>query len=69
MSPSPLLPLTTLRAFEAAARRGSFSAAAEELHVTAAAVSHRIEALAPLRRAMDTAIGPSARRDDAAPPS
>ncbi|WP_318152558.1 LysR family transcriptional regulator [Halomonas sp. M4R1S46] len=55
MSPSPRLPLTTLRAFEAAARRGSFSAAAEELHVTAASVSPRIETLAPLRRAMDTA--------------
>ncbi|MGC3871892.1 LysR substrate-binding domain-containing protein [Halomonas sp. GXIMD04776] len=39
------LPLATLRAFEAAARLSSFSAAANELHVTAAAVSHRIKAL------------------------
>ena len=45
MPPSPRLPLATLRAFEAAARLGSFSAAADELHVTAAAVSHRIKAL------------------------
>ncbi|WP_136255115.1 LysR substrate-binding domain-containing protein [Onishia niordana] len=45
MSPSSRLPLPTLRAFEAAARHGSFSAAADELHVTAAAVSHRIKAL------------------------
>ncbi|MDN3557426.1 LysR substrate-binding domain-containing protein [Halomonas maura] len=41
----PRLPLATLHAFEAAARRGSFSAAADELHVTPAAVSHRIKAL------------------------
>ncbi|RAR64190.1 LysR family glycine cleavage system transcriptional activator [Onishia taeanensis] len=45
MMPSSRLPLATLRAFEAAARHGSFSAAADELHVTAAAVSHRIKAL------------------------
>ncbi|QFU02902.1 Glycine cleavage system transcriptional activator [Halomonas sp. THAF5a] len=45
MSPASRLPLPTLRAFEAAARHGSFSAAADELHVTAAAVSHRIKAL------------------------
>ncbi|MDI5935786.1 LysR substrate-binding domain-containing protein [Halomonas kalidii] len=45
MTRTPRLPLATLRAFEAAARLGGFSAAAEELHVTAAAVSHRIKAL------------------------
>lgn len=38
-------PLGTLRAFEAAARHGSFARAAEELHVTAAAVSQRIKEL------------------------
>jgi LysR family glycine cleavage system transcriptional activator len=37
--------LAALQAFEAAARHGSFSVAADELHVTAAAVSHRIKAL------------------------
>ncbi|MBB3141074.1 LysR substrate-binding domain-containing protein [Halomonas organivorans] len=45
MIASSRLPLATLRAFEAAARLGSFSAAAMELHVTPAAVSHRIKAL------------------------
>ncbi|GGX89313.1 DNA-binding transcriptional activator GcvA [Litchfieldella qijiaojingensis] len=45
MNRTPLPPLATLRAFEAAARLGSFSIAAEELHVTAAAISHRIKAL------------------------
>ena len=37
--------LSALRAFEAAARRGSFKQAADELAVTATAVSHRIRAL------------------------
>ncbi|MEM6677857.1 MAG: LysR family transcriptional regulator [Pseudomonadota bacterium] len=37
--------LTTLRAFEAAARLGSFKAAADELHVTPAAVSRSIARL------------------------
>jgi len=40
-----LPPLTALRAFEAAARYLSFSKAADELHVTPAAVSHQIHAL------------------------
>src|SRR5438128_12009408 len=40
-----LPPLSALRAFEAAARHMSFSKAAEELHVTPAAVSHQIHAL------------------------
>jgi LysR family glycine cleavage system transcriptional activator len=40
-----LPPLGALRAFEAAARRLSFVKAAEELHVTPAAVSHQVKAL------------------------
>ncbi len=40
-----LPPMNTLRAFEAAARHLSFTQAAEELHVTQAAVSHQIKAL------------------------
>jgi len=40
-----LPPLNALRAFEAAARHLSFTKAAEELHVTPAAVSHQIKAL------------------------
>lgn len=39
------LPLSGLRVFEAAARLGSFKAAAEELAVTPTAVSHQIRAL------------------------
>ena len=39
------VPLNGLRALEAAARHMSFSAAAEELCVTPAAVSHQIKAL------------------------
>ena len=40
-----LPPLNTLRSFEAAARTGSFSQAAEELAATASAVSHQIKSL------------------------
>ncbi|MGB3146844.1 MAG: LysR substrate-binding domain-containing protein [Paracoccaceae bacterium] len=40
-----LPPLTTLAAFEAAARHLSFKEAAQELNVTAGAVSHQIKAL------------------------
>jgi LysR family glycine cleavage system transcriptional activator len=40
-----LPPLNALRAFEAAARHESFSAAAEELHVTHGAISHHVKAL------------------------
>ncbi len=39
------LPLTALRAFEAAARLGSFAAAAEELGVTPGAVSAQVKSL------------------------
>ena len=40
-----LPPLNALRAFEAAARQLSFSRAAQEMHVTPAAVSHQVKAL------------------------
>ena len=40
-----LPPLSSLRAFEAAARHGSFKAAADELGVTATAISHQIRTL------------------------
>lgn len=43
--PQPLPPLKGLRAFETAARQGSFTAAAEELAVTPAAVSHQVRRL------------------------
>jgi LysR family glycine cleavage system transcriptional activator len=38
-------PLNALRAFEAAARHGSFKRAGVELHVTAAAISHQVKEL------------------------
>jgi LysR family transcriptional regulator, glycine cleavage system transcriptional activator len=41
----PLPPLQALRALEAAARRRSFSRAAEELHLTHSAVSHHLRSL------------------------
>ncbi|MES2048028.1 MAG: LysR family transcriptional regulator, partial [Pseudomonadota bacterium] len=40
-----LPPLNALRVFEVAARRLNFTRAAEELHVTNAAVSHQIKLL------------------------
>jgi len=48
-----LPPLSTLRAFEAAARLESFSRAADEISVTHGAVSHQIRAL---ERALGTAL-------------
>ena len=42
---SHLPSLNALRAFEAAGRHLSFSKAAEELHVTPAAVGHQVKAL------------------------
>ena len=45
MADKPLPPLTSLRAFEAAARLLSFTRAARELHVTPAAISHQIRGL------------------------
>lgn len=43
--PGKLPPLNALRAFEAGARHLSFTKAADELHVTQAAVSHQVKAL------------------------
>lgn len=43
--PSPLPPLAAIRAFEAAARHRSFTAAAAELGMTQAAVSYQIKVL------------------------
>ncbi len=56
-----LPPLNALRAFEAAGRHLSFTRAAEELHVTQAAVSHQIKALetwldAPLFKRLNRAL-------------
>ncbi|WP_064746640.1 LysR substrate-binding domain-containing protein [Lysobacter antibioticus] len=63
------LPLTALRSFESAARRLSFKAAAEELHVTPTAISHQVRQLetwlgAPLfeRRARGVALTGEGRR-------
>lgn len=42
---TPLPPLTALRAFDAAARHMSFAKAADELHVTPAALSFQIKSL------------------------
>ena len=43
--PRQLPPLNALRAFEAAGRHLSFTKAADELHVTPAAISHQVKAL------------------------
>ncbi|WP_299352468.1 transcriptional regulator GcvA [uncultured Shimia sp.] len=56
-----LPPLTALRAFEAAARHMSFSRAADELHVTPAALSFQIKSLeehlgAPVFRRLNRAV-------------
>ena len=40
-----LPPLNALKAFEAAARHGSFARAAEELHVSAGAISRHVKLL------------------------
>lgn len=45
-----LPPLDALRVFEAAARHGSFNAAADELNLTPSAVSHRIRTLEDVLR-------------------
>jgi LysR family glycine cleavage system transcriptional activator len=44
-NPYDMPPLTMLRAFEAASRRGAFNEAASELNVTPGAVSHQVKAL------------------------
>ncbi|MFI5014723.1 MAG: transcriptional regulator GcvA [Hyphomicrobiales bacterium] len=46
----PMPPLNALRAFEAAARHLSLTKAAQELHVTAGALSHQIRGLEELLR-------------------
>ena len=43
--PNPLPPSSTLRALEAVARLGSFTAAARELNLTQTAISHQIRIL------------------------
>jgi LysR family transcriptional regulator, glycine cleavage system transcriptional activator len=43
--PTPLPPLNALKTFESAARHLSFRKAAEELHVTPAAVGHQVNSL------------------------
>lgn len=45
MTPKGMPPLSALRAFEAAGRLQSFTRAAQELHVTTAAVSHQVRGL------------------------
>lgn len=45
MTDLPLPPLSAIRAFEAAARRGNFTAAGDELGLTQAAVSYQIRQL------------------------
>src|SRR5262249_57777433 len=64
----PMPPLNALGAFEATARHLSFSKAAEELHVTPAALSHQIRGLEELlarklfeRRARSIALTEAAR--------
>lgn len=59
--PANLPPLTALRAFDAAARHLSFARAAEELHVTPAALSFQIKSLEehlgqPLFRRLNRAV-------------
>ena len=59
--PERLPPLTALRAFDAAARHMSFAKAADELHVTPAALSYQIKSLeehlgAPLFRRLNRAV-------------
>lgn len=68
-SPTPLPPLAAIRAFEAAARHGSFTRAGAELGLTQAAVSYQIKLLedrvgAPLfrRRARGVALTPDGAR-------
>lgn len=54
------LPLPALRAFEAAARHGSFRRAAEEIHVSPSAISHAIRRLeASVRTQLFLRSGPS----------
>jgi LysR family transcriptional regulator, glycine cleavage system transcriptional activator len=68
-----LPPLNSLRAFEAAARHLSFTKAAEELHVTPAAISHQIKGLedqlgVPLFRRLTRALRLTEAGQAALPP-
>ncbi len=57
-SRSSLPPLSTLRAFEAAVRLGSFKAAAEDLRLTQSAISHQVHSLEThFRRKLFVRIG------------
>src|ERR1700726_3219727 len=65
----PMLPLNALRAFEVAARHLSLTKAAQELHVTAGALSHQIRGLEELlglklfeRRVRSIALTPAGRQ-------
>ena len=65
MSATRLPSLNALRAFEAAARHGSLTRAAAELHVTHAAISHQVRALeaelgAPLLRRVGRTVAATA---------
>ena len=67
--PDHLPPLTALRAFEAAQRHMSFAKAAEELSVTAAALSYQIKSLEthfgkPLFLRLNRAVGTDRGRQD-----
>lgn len=67
-----LPPLNALRAFEAAARHLSFTKAAAELNVTAAAISHQVKGLeeitgVPLFKRLTRALALSARGKAALP--
>ena len=63
-----LPPLNAVRAFEAAARRGNFNLAAEELNVTPSAISHQVRGLEEFfgvklfrRRGRNVELTPKAR--------
>jgi LysR family transcriptional regulator, glycine cleavage system transcriptional activator len=65
----PMPPLSALRAFEAAARHLSLTRAAQELHVTAGALSHQIRGLEELlglklleRRVRSIALTPAGKQ-------
>src|SRR6266568_172634 len=65
----PMPPLNALRAFEAAARHLSLTRAAQELHVTAGALSHQIRGLEALlglklleRRVRSIALSPAGKQ-------
>ena len=64
-----LPPLNALRAFEVTGRRGSMSAAADELAVTPAAISHQIKVLEeffgfPLFQLIDISVHKQAKKNE-----